>query len=143
MSRDEGALFLLRRAKIISLHIPLEQTYQADLQKAQEISDILSGLPLALDQAGAYIEETKCSLAEYLELYQKRRADLLTRRGTVSSGHPDSVATTFSLIYERVKKNNNGAVALLKLCAFLHADAIPTEMIYVKEAPELAPELLS
>jgi nucleoside phosphorylase/tetratricopeptide (TPR) repeat protein len=143
MSTDEGALFLLRRAKVILLHTPLEQIYQTDLQKAQEISRILSGLPLALDQAGAYIEETKCSLAEYLEIYQKRRADLLTRRGTVSSGHPDSVATTFSLLYERVKKNNNGAIALLKLCAFLQADAIPTEIINIEGAPELASELLS
>jgi len=143
MSIDEGALFLLRRAKIILLSTLCKQIDQADWQKAQEISRILSGLPLALDQAGAYIEETKCSLAEYLELYQKRRTDLLTRRGTVSSGHPDSVTTTFSLLYERMKKNNNGAVALLKLCAFLHADAIPTEIICSNGSSELAPELLS
>lgn len=143
MSVDEGALFLLRRAKIISLHTPLVQTYQADRQKAQEISRILSGLPLALDQAGAYIEETKCSLAEYLQLYQKRRADLLRRRGTVPSGHPDSVAATFSLLYERVKESNSWAIALLQLCAFLHADAIPIEIICSERAPGLAPELHS
>jgi len=28
----------------------------------------MDGLPLALDQAGAYIEETSCSVGDYLKL---------------------------------------------------------------------------
>ena len=32
----------------------------------------LAGLPLALDQAGAYIEETACGLADYLKLLRER-----------------------------------------------------------------------
>lgn len=142
MSKEEGSLFLLRRAKTISLSMPADQVPRADLQMAQEISDILGGLPLALDQAGAYIEETKCGLTGYLELYQKRRTDLLERRGIVSSGHPDSVTTTFSLSFEKVKKSNNAAVALLQLCAFLDPDAIPVEIIS-KGASAFGPELQS
>lgn len=142
MSKEEGSLFLLRRAKIISLSMPADQVPRADLQMAQEISDILGGLPLALDQAGAYIEETKCGLTGYLELYQKRHADLLERRGIVSSGHPDSVTTTFSLAFEKVKKNNSAAAALLQLCAFLDPNAIPVEIIS-RGASAFGPELQS
>ena len=41
--------------------------------------DRVSGL--ALDQAGAYLEETSESLSTYLTLYQQQRAELLKRRG--------------------------------------------------------------
>ncbi len=50
-------------------------------------------MPLALDQAGAYIEETGCGLAEYLDLYRTHRQSLLERRGKTSIDHPESVAT--------------------------------------------------
>ncbi len=41
---------------------------------AEAICELMDGLPLALDQAAAYIEENECSLADYLSLYQTRRA---------------------------------------------------------------------
>src|SRR5260370_16026134 len=47
------------------------------------ISQALGGLPLALDQAGAYIEETKCRLADYINLYQTRREMLLKWRAGI------------------------------------------------------------
>ncbi len=34
------------------------------------------GLPLALDQAGAYIEESGCNLAHYRKLYQEHTAPI-------------------------------------------------------------------
>jgi len=90
------------------------------------LSTALGGLPLALDQAGAYIEETKCGLAEYLRLYQAQyRKELLSRRGRFGNDHPASVVATFSLSFERVMQQSQEAVELLRTCAFLAADAIP------------------
>jgi hypothetical protein len=83
MELDESILFLLLRAKLLApgaLHSALPAQITRD---AQAIVQIMGGLPLALEQAGAYIDESECSLAEYLELYQRSRAQLLSRRGTV------------------------------------------------------------
>ncbi len=134
-----GALFLLRRATLIDAHATLDQAIPEDCEVAIQISKELGGLPLALDQAGAYIEETGCHLEKYLERYQVQRAKLLKRRGSNSSDYPASMATTWSLSFERVAQN---AVAadLLRLCAFLAPDAIPEEIV-IKGASYLGEHL--
>lgn len=90
----EGALLLLRRARFISADASLEQADQKSRALAEAIINELDGLPLALDQAGAYIEETQCSLLVYLDFYRAYRKELLKRRSTLRSDHPESVATT-------------------------------------------------
>ena len=61
LETEEGALFLLRRAKYIAeTHSPLDAAAEADQSGAKEIVTQLDGLPLALDHAGTYIEETGC-----------------------------------------------------------------------------------
>src|SRR5207245_1081073 len=94
---DDGAVFLLRRARIMSLDASLADTSKENQADARAIAHLLDGLPLAIDQAGAYIEETRCGLSSYLERYQEARALLLKERGRFFSVHPMSVATTFSL----------------------------------------------
>src|SRR5439155_23097740 len=97
-------------------------------------------LPLALDQAGAYIEETGCDLPGYFDLYQGHRKALLRRRGAFPSGHPEPVATTWSLSFERVKRANPAAAELLRTCAFLDPDGIPLEVLS-KGASHLPPSM--
>src|SRR5207302_121261 len=87
------------------------------------------------------IEENGCSLADYLNLYRLRGASLLRRRGAFGRrGYPDSVAATWSLAFERVQQSGTPAADLLRLCAFLHPDAIPEAMI-IAGAAELGPAL--
>ena len=81
MGPEEGAAFLLRRAGIIAQDAILDSASPADRALAREIVHAMDGLPLALDQAGAYLEETGESLSNYLALYQQQRAALLKRRG--------------------------------------------------------------
>ena len=142
MQPDEGALFLLRRAHIIAQDASLDYASPDDRTNAHEIVQVLDGLPLAIDQAAAYIEESKCSPADYLDLYQKRRLELLNRRGKFVSDHPQPVATTWSLSFKMVQQANPAAAELLRLCAFLHPDAIPEEII-TEGAPDLGPVLQS
>ena len=129
MEPEEGTLFLLRRASILVPDALLDAASAVDKTKAQMIVQVMDGLPLALDQAGAYIEETGCSLLDYLDFFEQRRARLLRRRGSPSSDHPESVATTWSLSFEQVERANPAAAELLRFCAFLHPDAIPEELI--------------
>jgi tetratricopeptide (TPR) repeat protein len=141
MEDREGAYFLLRRAKMIALDdSPANAPEEGDYSQAREISQVLGGLPLALDQAGAYIEETQCGLPDYLTLYQTRREPLLEWRGDLALDHPDPVATTWSLSFEKILQANPVATELLNVCAFLAPDAIPEEII-TGGAPDLGPLL--
>ena len=124
-----GAFFLLRRATIIEATAAIEKATPEDREVATKISEELGGLPLALDQAGAYIEEAQCRLADYLSLYRTHRAKVLKERGGLIDDHPDSVATTWSLSFQRVEQKNAAAADLLRFCAFLAPDAIPEEII--------------
>ena len=140
MEPEEGALLLLRRANIIAQNALLDEVSDADLTQAKEISQSLGGLPLGLDQAGAYIEEASLGLSGYFELYQTQQRDLLKRRGKQTTGHPEPVITTWSLSFAKVEQANAAAADLLRLCAFLYPDAIPEEIISKKIA-DLSPGL--
>src|SRR5258708_14025315 len=129
LDQEVGALLLLRRANLVGLHASLDAVLPSDITLAKVITQELGGLPLALDQAGAYIEETQCGLAGYQRLYQVRRTELLRSRGGLIADHPESVATTWSLSFEQVEQRNPAAPDLLRLCAFLAPDAIPEELL--------------
>ena len=140
MTLEESTLFLLKRTKIVPQDATLHDASDADRQKAQAIAEVLDGLPLALDQAGAYIEETGCSLSNYLCRYQAGRMKLLDMRGGFDFDHSASVTSTFSSSFEKIEKISPAAVELLRFCAFLHPDAIPEELI-INGAAELGPTL--
>ncbi len=129
MGTETGALLLLRRAGLVAANASLDAALPSDLTLASAITKELGGLPLALDQAGAYIEETACGLAGYQRLYQTQRTELLRSRGGFADDHPESVATTWSLSFAQVEQLNPAAADLLRLCAFLAPDAIPEELL--------------
>src|SRR5947199_2312827 len=131
MNQDVGALFLLRRVGLVAENAQLDAAFPSDVVTAKKISEELGGLPLALDQAGAYIEENQSGLASYLSLYHAQRAELLKERGGLIDDHCEPVATTWSLSFGKVEERNPAAADLLRFCAFVSADAIPEEMITV------------
>jgi tetratricopeptide (TPR) repeat protein len=131
MAMEEGTLFLLRRAGIIVPEASLEAVSSTDRTQAQELVTLLDGLPLALDQAGAYIEETGTDLSHYLKLYKSERKRLLKRRSKFPTDHPESVASTWSLSFQKIEKLNAVAANVLRFCAFLQPDAIPEELLIV------------
>jgi hypothetical protein len=55
------------------------RTGTRDEQAAMELAGELGGLPLALEQAGAYIQASGIGLAGYLASFRKRRREMLTR----------------------------------------------------------------
>ncbi|HZS77874.1 MAG TPA: tetratricopeptide repeat protein [Ktedonobacteraceae bacterium] len=130
MEREEGVLFLMRRIRILnSDNTATRELTKEELALAHEIVEATDGLPLAIDQAGAYIEETRCGLKGYLDLYQSRHKELLQRRGILPTDHPESVAATLSLSFEQIMRQNPIAADLLRLLAFFDPEAIPEEMI--------------
>ncbi len=139
MSPEEGALFLLRRAGLITTKAPLDSAFEETRMQAIEVVNVLDGLPLAIDQAGAYIEETATNLRHYTELYASRRTDLLNTRGGLVSDHP-SVTATMSLSFEKVEQSNRASAELLRFLAYLHPDTIPHDLITLS-ASQLSPLL--
>lgn len=144
MENDASILFLLRRAGLIPAEVTLDQAPADTVREASALVEALDGFPLALDQAGAYLEETGCSLATYLDLYHDERATLLSQRGQLidSHSHPDSVTSTLALAFEQVAQKRAANLDLLCLLAFLHPDAIPDELL-TRGAPELRAPLRS
>jgi transcriptional regulator with XRE-family HTH domain/CheY-like chemotaxis protein len=128
MMPDDGALFLLRRATILEPADSLESADEADRNEALALTQLMGGLPLALDQVGAYIEETMCGVSGYVEVYRTHARELLNERGEVVIDHPNPIATTWLLAFERIDKQR-AAAELLRLCAFLYPDAIPEEIL--------------
>jgi len=126
---QEGALLLLRWAKLLDIDTPLDQARVEDRAEALRIVQEMDGLPLAIVQAGAYVEETGCSLTDYLRLYTTHRKDLLARRSRLLLDYPETVATTWSLSFQQVEQQSPAAAELLRLCAFLAPDAIPEELL--------------
>lgn len=103
-----------------SVRFLLQRTGEADAEAADALAEELGDLPLALAQAGAYIEETGRPLAEYLALFRQRPAALLERPLSfpmkVATAWEDSLAAVFG---------NQPAAELLSLCSFLPMDEIP------------------
>lgn len=129
MEMEEAILFVLRRAGIITPDTSLEAVSSADCAQAHELITLVDGLPLALDQAGAYIEETGTDLSHYLRLYKTQRKALLKRRSKFPTDHPEPVASTWLLSLQKIEKRNPLAADLLRFCAFLQPDAIPEELL--------------
>jgi tetratricopeptide (TPR) repeat protein len=126
MDPDDGALFLLRRTGLIAKDQQVSGGSAADRKVAEQISNELGGLPLALDQAGAFIEETHSTLAEYLAFYRSEVIKLLSDRPGLGQ-HP-SVPATLSVAFQRLASENAVAADVIRLCAFLAPDAIPEEI---------------
>jgi tetratricopeptide (TPR) repeat protein len=129
MDRRDGVALLLKRSGLLttSRRVPKKELRSA----AETLVAEMDGLPLAIDQAAGYIEECRCSVQDYVQLYQTRRKDVLARknRDPLYSYYEQTVATTWALSFARIRNDNPAAAELLRFCAFLAPDAIPEELI--------------
>jgi len=116
----------------------VSRTGDPDQQAARDLADELGGLPLALEQAAAYIQATGDTLAGYLVLFRQRRAELLARGE--AAGYDKTVASTWALAFDRLQLTAPGAVGLLRLLAFYAPEVIPLRLL-LQHRPELAGRL--
>jgi tetratricopeptide (TPR) repeat protein len=107
-----------------SVDFLLKRTGHKNQAAAAQLAAALGDLPLALDQASAYLEAAGRSFTEYLALFTSRRKDLWERE-TTPLNYPDTVATTWSLAIERLRQESPASVDLLNLCAFLAPNDMP------------------
>jgi hypothetical protein len=118
----------------------VSRTGDPDRMAARELAGLLGGLPLALEQAAAYLQAAGTTLARYLLLFRDRQADLLAR-GEVA-GHPD-VAATLGLALSRLAGEAPAAAGLVRLLAFLAPEPVPLALLLAGDgaAGGLSPEV--
>jgi hypothetical protein len=100
----------------------------------------LSGIPLALDQAGAYIHRSGCGIDGYLKLYQKNKHKLMSKKDFKgASGYGRSAYGTWDISFQQMEKMTQqedgeeaeaaqNAIRLLRIFAFLNHENIPEEV---------------
>ena len=101
----------------------------------------LGCMPLAVDQAGAYIEAGRCSIDKYLQQLTLHRETLMsdaTFRG--ASSYDRTVYGTWDLSFNEIKKRASGqssagdaqaahtAILILQICAFYHHSNISKDI---------------
>ncbi len=113
MPPDEAREFLLKRT---GRSDPSQVENEAILKIAEE----LDYLPLALEQAGAYIKELKSGFSNYLSSYRTRGLDMFKKHLPVTGKYPESVATTWLFNFEEVEKTSKASAELLTASAFVN-----------------------
>jgi hypothetical protein len=103
------------------------RTGDGDQSAALELASELGGLPLALEQAAAYMQATSTALARYLALFRERQADLLARGE--AAGHREHVTATLGLALSRLGHDAPAAVGLMRLLAFLAPEPVPLGLL--------------
>jgi tetratricopeptide (TPR) repeat protein len=127
LERDEAVRLLLRR------------THDHDEASAAELAHALGDLPLALEQAAAYLEQNGMPVRSYLAAYQRRHQQLLAKGRALA--YQGQVDTTWQLSIDELTRSDPAGVELLRLCAFLAPEAIPLDIFTPKVG--LLPEALA
>ncbi|MBW4693914.1 MAG: tetratricopeptide repeat protein [Lyngbya sp. HA4199-MV5] len=101
------------------------KTIDLEFTAAEALARALDGLPLALEQAAAYIQQTNRTFAVYWQYYQQQQLTLLERGKPETGDYPKSIATTWLLNFQAVAERSPASGPLLQLSAVLAPDGIP------------------
>ena len=131
---DDGKEFIFKRTGLY-----------CDEKASSEATSLvatLGGLPLALEQACAYIRNLPCSLSDYLEQYEKCSSELLDQQDASCASLNQSserlaVSKTWLLNFEYIRQSKKGnlAVRFLHACAFFNPMEIQQELINPGKPP--------
>jgi hypothetical protein len=106
----------------------MSRTEDHDQDAATRLAEVLGGLPLALEQAAAYIQATATiTLSGYLTLFAERQADLLARGQ--ATGYDKTVATTWTVAFGQLEQGAPSAAGLLRLMACLAPEPVPLRLL--------------
>ena len=133
MEESEAVVLLLRASCLNSSSMDLKA-------EASKIVKELCCLPLAIDQAGAFIASRATNIGDYLDKYLQHRETLLSHSEfTGASKYNKSVYGTWELSYKEIQKRAgsddfhkaraaDSALFLLSLFPFFHHESISEEI---------------
>jgi tetratricopeptide (TPR) repeat protein len=114
-SRAESLDYLQRRVHALSG------------EDATLVAETLGDLPLAIEQAGAWLATTGMPAAEYVAQINDQFA--ATMELSQPANYPTSVAVTYRLSFDRLKSQSPAAARLLELCACFAPDPISLTLL--------------
>jgi hypothetical protein len=117
-TEDEAAMHLIRRVQDISE------------DNARKIGKALGYLPLAIEQAAAWLASTYMPSSEYLEALEKETASTLALS---AESFPQPVAMTWNVTFRQLREASPAAARLLELLAFFSSEPISLDLIYSDE----------
>jgi tetratricopeptide (TPR) repeat protein len=132
---DDALAFLLHRTS-------RQDAGVTERQAAAELAGELGNLPLALEQAAAYLVERHSGFAEYLETFRRKGTALLDRANPQAGTDHGPLAVTWSLSFAEVERIAQASADLLKAAAVLAPDAIPDEL-YLEGGAKISPAIAS
>jgi tetratricopeptide (TPR) repeat protein len=95
----------------------------ADTDNSEPLLALLGGLPLAIAQAGAYLQESGVGLTTYLSFYEQQWSELMESdhlADTPLQDYPDrSVWTTWAISYQAIRDKHEATANLLLVWSFL------------------------
>ncbi|MEU2825988.1 FxSxx-COOH system tetratricopeptide repeat protein [Streptomyces bacillaris] len=103
-------------------------------EDADQVATAVGDLPLAVEQAAAWIAETATPIDTYLEQLARQAPQVLALNQP--AGYPEPVAATWNISIARLKERSPAAVRLLQLCAFFAPEPISANLLYSKEMIE-------
>jgi tetratricopeptide (TPR) repeat protein len=100
-------------------------------EEADQVAIAVGDLPLAVEQAAAWLAETATPITEYLRRLTEQTTAVLALNQPAD--YPETVAATWNISIERLKERSPASVRLLQLCAFLAPEPISSQLLYSKE----------
>ncbi|KZP03768.1 TPR-like protein [Athelia psychrophila] len=128
LSLEQSVKLLLKRAGI---HDSLSSAGSADLDSAQKLVKRMGCLPLAVEQAGAYMKRSGLTGAGQLEtLYdQQGFKEVISWDNSLSTYEEKSVLTTITIQFQKLDEIDPHLLMLLHVFAFFDPESIPLDII--------------
>ncbi|MGW3994931.1 FxSxx-COOH system tetratricopeptide repeat protein [Amycolatopsis sp. NPDC004772] len=125
--RDESKkLLAMRRSELVDA--------DADL-----IADKLGDLPLAIEQAAAWLAETGMPARDYLDLFDEKVTEILDT--SAPNDYEVSVAAAWNVSFDELSTRNPAAHQLLQVCAFFAPEPISRSLFTGVREVSIATEL--
>jgi tetratricopeptide (TPR) repeat protein len=106
---------------VVSAYVQIDKPNKTsiDTAESEQLVALLDGLPLAIAQAGAYLQESGVGLRTYLRFYEQQWSELMALDQLADApllDYPDrSVWTTWAISYQAIRKKHEATANLLLL----------------------------
>src|SRR5207247_2322491 len=102
---------------------------------ARDITGHLGYMPLAIEHAGAFVENMNVSLLEYVEYYEKAFQKVHKEIPIVGWNYRnETAATTWEVSFRAIQTKCSAAAEILLMCSFINNQDISEELFYSNNA---------
>lgn len=115
-TKEEASDFLVKRANVHDEYV-------------EDLANKLGYLPLALNQAAAYIDQSKISFSKYIELYDKYPRKLFEKNYSKNQ-YEYTINTVWKISLEKIEEISSVSVKLMKFISLFFNHNIPKNIIY-------------